>query len=103
MVTIAHGIMITTAQRIPRRSVREYLGLVSGEALGDVHTPDCSPLTIGIGSYGVGGSALQRALQTMAKRASEVGATVVIGVEIDYTAVGPGALLVNVTGTAARL
>lgn len=103
MVKVAHGIMITTAQRIPRRSVREYLGLVSGEALGDVRTPDCSPLTIGIGSHGVGGGALQRALQTMAQRASELGATVVIGVDIDYMAIGPGALLVNVTGTAARL
>ena len=103
MVVVAHGIMITTAQRIPRRTVREYLGLVSGEALGHLRAPDLGPVSFGLGEAGVGENALRRALQAMAQRASDLGATVIIGVSIDYTAVGPGALLVNVTGTAARL
>jgi len=102
-VTVAHGIMITTAQSIPRRAVREYLGLVSGEALGELESLERSLAMPGLEHAGVGAHALQRAMQSMARRASEIGATVVIGVGIDYTAIGPGALLISVTGTAARL
>ncbi len=103
MSTVAHGIMITTAQRIPNRTVREYLGLVSGEALGALCAPEGGASALDLEGYGVGDSALERALRAMAQRASEIGATVVIGVDIRYTAIGAGALLVNVTGTAARL
>jgi uncharacterized protein YbjQ (UPF0145 family) len=109
MVTITLGIMITTAQRIPERGVREYLGLVSGEAIGELpdDAADRAAPDDEEGCYGTGASAFQRArqraLREMARRASERGATVVIGVGIGYVAVGPGALLVSATGTAARL
>jgi uncharacterized protein YbjQ (UPF0145 family) len=105
MVTIALGIMITTAQRIPRRTVREYLGLVSGEALDNLQYPRGHS----IGEFGsleerfAGDGAVQWVLREMAQRASELGATVVIGVDIDRVAIGHGALLVSATGTAARL
>jgi uncharacterized protein YbjQ (UPF0145 family) len=109
MVTITLGIMITTAQRIPERGVREYLGLVSGEAIGELQDAGAQVATLGDDEVrsGAGASAFQRARQRalceMARRASEHGATIVIGVDIGYAAVGPGALLVSATGTAARL
>lgn len=109
MVTITLGIMITTAQRIPERSVREYLGLVSGEAIGELRDADAQVAASGDDedSWGAGVGAFQRArqraLRQMARRASEHGATIVIGVDIGYAAAGPGALLVSATGTAARL
>ena len=108
MVTITLGIMITTAQRIPDRTVREYFGLVSGEVLSGLPNPDDDPDTHGAGAMtgvvsGTFQRARQRALREMARRASEHGATIVIGVDIKHVAIGPGALLVSATGTAARL
>lgn len=108
MVTITLGIMITTAQRIPERGVREYLGLVSGEAIGELQDSGAPPTELDPDEeHGASTSAFQRArqraLREMARRASEHGATVVIGVDIEYVAIGPGALLVSATGTAARL
>jgi uncharacterized protein YbjQ (UPF0145 family) len=104
MDTVTLGIMITTSQRIPRRAVREYLGLVSGEAIGTVqHAQEQRTAPNSIENLATGQSAFQRALREMAQRASELGATVIVGVEIAYVAIRPGALLVSATGTAGRL
>ena len=42
-------------------------------------------------------------MQTMANRANAHGATVVIGIDIDYVPVGADSLLVTISGTAVRL
>lgn len=85
--------------------MREYLGIVSGDAVAAVaphRTTHGMPLRIRSGRVMLH-VARQRALREMARRASERGATVVIGVRMDYAALGGGQLLVSVTGTAVRM
>jgi uncharacterized protein YbjQ (UPF0145 family) len=103
MVTITPGIFTTTAQHIQGRVVREYLGIVSGEAVA-LRRSRTGSAGVRVGSSDL---ALQharlRALRTLARRAARLGATVVIGVDFDYVAVGIDRLLVTATGTAVRL
>jgi len=98
-VLVTPGVLTTTAQAIQGRPAREYLGLVSGDALIVIprarHRGRYNRLRLHQGR--------QRALRRLAKRASTLGATVVVGIEIDYIDVGIGRLLVTATGTAVRL
>lgn len=104
MVTVTLGVLTTTSQHIEGRPVREYLGIVGGEAVVIVRrqrggvaqgTPEVDQDDLHC--------ARQRVLSALARRASERGATVVLAVRFDYLAIGIGKLLVTATGTAARL
>jgi uncharacterized protein YbjQ (UPF0145 family) len=99
MISITLGVLTTTAQHIQGRPVREYLGVVSGEAVAVVrcflHRSGGQDTSLQHGR--------RRALQALANRASAHGATVVIGIDIDYVPVGVGMVLVAATGTAVRL
>jgi uncharacterized protein YbjQ (UPF0145 family) len=98
MITLTTGVMTTTAQKLHGRPVREYLGVVSGEAVISVQPPRHSR-----GGHVSLQHARRRALQTLANRASAQGATVVIGIDLDYVPLGSDSLLVSATGTAVRL
>lgn len=98
MVTVTLGVLTTTSQYIEGRAVREYLGIVSGDAAVVIRR-DGSALK----KPEILDCARQRALSALARRASERGATVVLAVRIDYLALGFGKLLVSATGTAVRL
>lgn len=105
MSTVTLGILTTTTQSIQSRTVREYLGIVSGDAvesIGPQRRPSAASALVAARRVGLR-PARQRALREMARRASERGATVVIGVRLEYTALGVGRLLVSATGTAVRL
>ncbi len=91
--------MTTTAQQIEGRPVREYIGLVSGEAL--ILVKRLRRRSPGEESEFQQGQRL--ALENLARRASARGATAVIGIDIDYVPMGPGRVLVGATGTAVRL
>ena len=99
MITLTVGVMTTTAHKLHGRPIREYLGVVSGEAVIPVqHTSNRrreNPIALQ--------HARRRALQTLANRANAHGATVVIGIDIDYVPVGDDSLLVTASGTAVRL
>ena len=99
MVLVTLGVLTTTSQQIQGRPVREYLGIVSGDAVVIVHR---------LRRWRRGASidlqqGRRRALRVLAKRASAGGATVVIGVQMSYVTVGAGRILVTATGTAVRL
>lgn len=92
--------------------IREYLGVVSGEAvLGSNFFRD---FAAGVRDV-VGGRvpryeeafrrATQTAIETMEGRAKELGADGVVGVDLDYAAMGPSGTLIMVvaTGTAVKL
>ena len=70
--------IITTTPTLEGRSIAEYRGLVTGEAI---------------------------ALQEMEAAASAMGADAVVGVDLDYETVGQGGsmLMVTASGTAVRL
>lgn len=104
--------IISTTSIIEGRPVKEYFGVVTGEAV--IGANVFRDLFAGIrdviggrsGSYEqVFREARQTALQEMAAEAERLGANAVIGVDIDYEAgLGQGSMMmVACSGTAVRI
>ncbi len=104
--------IVTTTPSIEGRPIRQYHGVVTGEAI--VGANVFRDLFAGIRDI-VGGragayekvlrSARETALAEMTQAAAQLGANAVVGVDIDYETVGGqgSMLMVNVSGTAVTL
>ena len=101
----------TTTPSVDGRSIAEYLGVVTGEAILGANI--VKDLFAGIRDI-VGGrsgayeqelrNARQIALEEMAAEAASRGADAVVGIDLDYETVGSGGMLmVTASGTAVRL
>ena len=102
----------TTTNTIEGRPIREYLGLVTGEAImgANVFRDFMAGITDLIG--GRSGTyeskltdARETALQEMQDLAQQQGANAVVGIDIDYEVLGAnnGMLMVTATGTAVKI
>jgi len=102
----------TTTNTIEGRPIREYLGLVTGEAImgANVLRDFMAGITDLIG--GRSGTyeskladARETALQEMQDLAQQQGANAVVGIDIDYEVLGAnnGMLMVTATGTAVKI
>jgi uncharacterized protein YbjQ (UPF0145 family) len=100
----------TTTPSIEGKPVREYLGIVCGEAvLGANIIKDLFATVTDI----VGGrsgayeneliKARQIAIREMEDEAARLGANAVVGVDLDYEVVRQGMLLVTASGTAVKI
>ena len=101
--------ILTTTPTIENRRIREYRGIVTGEAIMGANI--FRDLFAGLRDI-VGGrsaayekelrNARETALAELAANAQEVGANAVIGVDLDYEVLGQnnGMLMVSVSGTA---
>ena len=101
--------IITTTPNIEGKRIKEYLGIVTGEAV--VGANLFRDLFAGIRDI-VGGrsgayekelrKARDHAFEEIADAARELGANAIIGVDIDYEVLGEknGMLMVSVSGTA---
>ena len=100
----------TTTPSIEGKPVREYLGIVAGEAvLGANIIKDLFATVTDI----VGGrsgayetelvKARQIAIKEMEDEAARLGANAVVGVDLDYEVVRQGMLLVTAAGTAVKI
>jgi uncharacterized protein YbjQ (UPF0145 family) len=101
--------IITTTPTIEGKRVREYRGIVTGEAIMGANI--FRDLFAGIRDI-VGGrsaayekelrSARETAMAELAANAQELGANAVVGVDLDYEVLGQnnGMLMVSVSGTA---
>jgi uncharacterized protein YbjQ (UPF0145 family) len=106
------GLIISTTPLVDGRKVAEYLGLVSGETIMGANI--FRDFFAGIRDI-VGGRAgsyeevlrrgREQAIEEMAEEARARGANAVIGVSLDYSALGASEsmLMVAVSGTAVRL
>ncbi len=104
--------IVTTTHTVPNREVSETLGVVAGEAVLGANV--FRDLFAGIRDF-VGGRAggyqkvlrdgRNMALDDMITEATSAGADAVIGVDIDYEAIGSNGsmLMVSVNGTAVKL
>jgi uncharacterized protein YbjQ (UPF0145 family) len=106
--------LIVTTPHLEGRPVRQYLGLVSGEAILGANI--FRDMFAGIRDI-VGGrsaayeqelrKAKQIALDEMAEQARELGADAVLAVDLDYETIqmggGGGMLMVSASGTAVLL
>ena len=102
----------TTTPGVDGRTITEYLGVVTGEAILGANI--VRDLFAGIRDI-VGGrsgayeeelrKAREIAMQDLAEEAAARGADAVVGIDLDYETVGQGAsmLMVTVSGTAVRL
>lgn len=101
--------IITTTNNIVNEEVKEYLGIVFGEVIAGVNL--FSDIGAGLRNI-IGGrsagyeeelkQARENALAEMEKRAKELGANAIIGVDIDYEVLGNAnnMLMVTCSGTA---
>lgn len=104
--------IVTTTPNVEGKTVREYLGVVTGEAVLGANI--FRDLFAGVRDI-VGGRsgsyekelrhARDIAFQELEETARSLGANAVIGVDIDYEVLGEknGMLMVSVSGTAVRV
>lgn len=106
------GMIMTTTPSIDGKRIRDYLGVVTGEAIMGAHL--FKDLFAGIRDI-VGGrsaayeqeltKAREIALQELQESARRLGANAVVGIDLDYEVLGQagGMLMVSVSGTAVVL
>ncbi|GIO83288.1 UPF0145 protein [Paenibacillus faecis] len=99
--------LMTTTSTIEGHPVIQYLGIVTGEVImgANVFRDFLASITDVVGGRsGAYEDKLQEARDTafaeMRQQASRMGATAIIGVDIDYEVVREGMLMVSVSGTA---
>ena len=101
--------IVTTTNNIEGMSIREYRGIVFGEVITGINI--LRDIGAGLRNFFGGRSAgyeeeLQNArneaLSEMCRRAENIGANAVVGVDIDYEGLGTdnGMLMVSASGTA---
>ena len=102
--------LITTTQAIEGHPVREYLGIVNGEAImgaNVVRDIFASITDIVGGRSGAYESKLAQAreiaLEEMASRARSKGANAIVAVDLDYEVIREGMLMVTASGTAVKI
>ncbi len=102
----------TTTHTIEGRQIREYIGLVTGEAImgANVFRDFMAGITDLIGGRSDAyesklADARETALQEMQDIAQRQGANAVVGIDIDYEVLGAnnGMLMVTATGTAVKI
>ena len=102
----------TTTHTIEGRQIREYVGLVTGEAImgANVFRDFMAGITDLIGGRSDAyesklADARETALQEMQDLAQRKGANAVVGIDIDYEVLGAnnGMLMVTATGTAVKI
>jgi uncharacterized protein YbjQ (UPF0145 family) len=102
--------IITTTPTIENHVIRQYLGIVTGEAIMGANI--IKDLFASITDI-VGGrsatyerelqKARQIAIDEMTAEAKEMGGDAVVGVDLDYEVIREGMLMVAVSGTAVKL
>ncbi len=104
--------ILTTTHQIEGRSIDEYMGIVTGEAIMGANI--FKDLFAGIRDIVGGRSATYEkeliraqkiALDEVSHRAEQVGANAVVGIDLDYEVIGQNGsmLMVTASGTAVRI
>ena len=102
--------IITTTPTIQGKEIKEYLGIVTGEAImgANIVKDIFASITDIVG----GRSAVYEreltqardiALKEIEENAAALGANGIVGVDLDYEAVREGMLMVTVSGTAVKV
>lgn len=102
--------IVTTTPEIQGRTIAEYRGIVTGEAImgANIVRDLFASVTDIIGGRSAAYEnelvrARRIALDEMAEQASRLGADAVVGVDLDYEVIREGMLMVTASGTAVRL
>ncbi|GGD67606.1 heavy metal-binding domain-containing protein [Paenibacillus nasutitermitis] len=102
--------ILTTTPTIEGKPIKEYMGVVTGEAImgANIMRDLLASITDIVG--GRSGAyetklkeARDLAFNEMSAQASKSGANAIVGIDIDYEVVRDGMLMVAVSGTAVRI
>lgn len=102
--------IISTTPTIHGKEIRQYLGVVTGEAImgANVFKDFFASITDIVGGRSAAyekelQKARQIAIEEMAAEAKQLGGNAVVGVDLDYEVIRQGMLMVAVSGTAVTL
>ena len=102
--------IVTTTPTIQGKDIREYLGIVTGEAImgANVFKDFFASITDIVGGRSAAyekelQKARKIALDEMVGEAQSMGGNAVVGIDLDYEVVREGMLMVAVSGTAVKL
>ena len=103
-------LLITTTDGVEGKRIVEYHGVVTGEAIvgANIFRDLFARVRDIVGGRAAGyekvlGSAKDIALKDMIDKAEALGANAVVGVDLDYEALGDSMLMVSANGTAVRI
>ncbi|MDI6857033.1 MAG: heavy metal-binding domain-containing protein [Dehalococcoidia bacterium] len=101
--------IVTTTPSVEGKAIREYLGVVTGEAIVGANVFRDIGASIRDVIGGRAGSyekelkkARETAIAEMQEEAASLGANAIIGVDIDYETLRGSMLMVSVSGTAVK-
>jgi uncharacterized protein YbjQ (UPF0145 family) len=101
--------IITTTPNIEGKEIKEYIGIVTGEAImgANIFRDFFASITDIVGGRSAAyekelGKARKVAIDEMIQKAEDVGGSAVIGVDLDYEVIREGMLMVAVSGTAVK-
>ncbi|MBP8819185.1 MAG: YbjQ family protein [Syntrophomonadaceae bacterium] len=102
--------ILTTTPNIEGQPIREYLGLVAGEAImganvvRDIFASITDIVGGRSGAYEAKLNEARRiAVDEMTEKARRLGANAVVGIDIDYEVIRDGMLMVAASGTAVKV
>lgn len=102
--------IVTTTPNIEGKEIKEYIGIVTGEAImgANIFRDFFASITDIVGGRSAAyekelGKARKVAIDEMIQQAEDVGGSAVIGVDLDYEVIRDGMLMVAVSGTAVKI
>jgi uncharacterized protein YbjQ (UPF0145 family) len=102
--------IITTTPTIQGKEIKEYLGIVTGEAImgANLIKDIFASITDIVGGRSAAYEkeltrARDIAIREMEENAATLGANAIVGVDLDYETVRQGMLMVTVSGTAVKI
>jgi uncharacterized protein YbjQ (UPF0145 family) len=102
--------IVTTTPSIEGKSVKQYTGIVTGEAImgANIFRDFFASITDIVGGRSAAyekelDKARRIALEEMTQKARELGADAIVSVDLDYEVIRDGMLMVAVSGTAVKL
>lgn len=102
--------IVTTTPNIEGKEIKEYIGIVTGEAImgANIFRDFFASITDIVGGRSAAyekelGKARKVAIDEMIQKAKDVGGSAVIGVDLDYEVIRDGMLMVTVSGTAVKI
>ena len=102
--------IVTTTPSIEGKAIKEYIGVVTGEAImgANVFRDFFASITDIVGGRSAAyekelGKARKVAMDEMAEQARDLGGNAVVGVDLDYEVIRDGMLMVSVSGTAVKI
>jgi uncharacterized protein YbjQ (UPF0145 family) len=103
-------VITTTTHNVEGKTIQQYMGVVSGEAImgANVFRDIFASITDVIGGRSAAyehklRDARQIAIQEMEQDAASLGGNAVVGVDLDYEVIREGMLMVTASGTAVRI